>query len=286
MAEVSAERGVANVTVAHVVTRSGVSRRTFYEVFEDCEDCCLAAFDEALARASRYVLEAYDPRTRWVERVRAALLALLEFLDDEPSFARLAVIESLGAGPATLKRRASVLACLADVVDEGGREEAKSRAEPPPLTAEGVVGAVYAVIHARMLEENDSPLVELLNPLMATIVLPYLGAAASRRELSRPGPKTRERTAPVRSGALSALEIRLTYRTMRALSAIGAQPGSSNREVADAAGVTDPGQISKLLMRLSRLGLIETNAVRSMQGEPNAWRLTHRGEEIRDAVAW
>jgi AcrR family transcriptional regulator len=35
MTEVAAERGAANVTVAHVVARSGVSRRTFYELFED-----------------------------------------------------------------------------------------------------------------------------------------------------------------------------------------------------------------------------------------------------------
>ena len=49
MVDVVAERGAANVTVARVVTRSGVSRRTFYELFEDREDCFLAAFDQAVA---------------------------------------------------------------------------------------------------------------------------------------------------------------------------------------------------------------------------------------------
>ncbi len=52
-----AERGAANVSVAHVVERAGVSRRTFYELFADREECFLAAFDDAVSRASRYVLE-------------------------------------------------------------------------------------------------------------------------------------------------------------------------------------------------------------------------------------
>ena len=61
MVEVCIERGAGNVTVAHVVERAGVSRRTFYEIFEDREDCFLAAFEEGIARASVYVLDAYDP---------------------------------------------------------------------------------------------------------------------------------------------------------------------------------------------------------------------------------
>ncbi len=60
MIDVVSERGRANATVAHVVARSGVSRRTFYEVFDDFEDCFLAALDQSLAAISRYVLGVYD----------------------------------------------------------------------------------------------------------------------------------------------------------------------------------------------------------------------------------
>jgi AcrR family transcriptional regulator len=52
MIDVVSERTRANATVAHVVARSGVSRRTFYEVFEDFEDCFLAALDQSVAQAS------------------------------------------------------------------------------------------------------------------------------------------------------------------------------------------------------------------------------------------
>jgi AcrR family transcriptional regulator len=98
MFDVVCERGAGDVTVAHVVERSGVSRRTFYEQFDDREECFLAAFEQAVAYASERVLPPYEIEGRWHERVRAALIALLGFLDDEPAIARLLIVESLAGG--------------------------------------------------------------------------------------------------------------------------------------------------------------------------------------------
>ena len=53
------------------------------------------------------------------------------------------------------------------------------------MTAEGLVGAVFAVIHARILEPERGSLIELLGPLMSMIVLPYLGVRAAAGELKR-----------------------------------------------------------------------------------------------------
>src|SRR3984893_8047947 len=105
MAEVAAERGAGAASVAHIVARAGVSRRTFYDLFEDREDCFLAAFDEAVAQAARTVLPAYEGETGWRERIRAGLLALLVFFEEEPALARLCVVEALAAGPKALERR-------------------------------------------------------------------------------------------------------------------------------------------------------------------------------------
>jgi AcrR family transcriptional regulator len=149
LVEVARERGVSGVTVAHVVARSGVSRRTFYELFEDREDCFLAGFDLAVQGAARRVLPAYGVRGTWRERVRAALGALLEYLDDEPGMGALCVVDTLGAGPVALERRTQVVQVLIDAVHEG-RKEAKGAVKPTRLTAEGVVGAVLAVLHARL----------------------------------------------------------------------------------------------------------------------------------------
>jgi len=284
MVEVSAERGAGNVTVAHVVERSGVSRRTFYELFADLEDCFLAAFDEGVALASHYVLDTYDPRAGWAERCRMALTGLLTFLTYERDAGWLLVVGSLGAGACALERRARLLAQMTAIVDEG-RTESKAGAGLPPLTAEGVVGGVLSILHARLAGESGGRLMVLLNPLMSMIVMPYLGPAAARRELARPVPRLRSPAGRTGGDPLRDLGMRLTYRTVRVLLSIAAAPGSSNREIGLASGVADQGQISKLLTRLERFGLVRNTGLGPGTGAPNAWTLTERGWAVQTMVA-
>jgi AcrR family transcriptional regulator/DNA-binding MarR family transcriptional regulator len=291
MTEVASERGAGNVTVAHVVAYSGVSRRTFYELFEDREACFLAAFDDAARQIEARVLPAYDGEKRWQDRVRAGLAALLDFLDEQPQMGRLCIVESLAAGPRALERRARVVAAVKRALEEACAE-ARSTRELPPLTADGVVGAVSSVLHARLAglasdgaaKAEAGSFAELLGPLMGMIVLPYRGVAAATRELERPCPPRPVRPRGTGRDPLRELDMRLTYRTVRVLLAISQSPGASNRRLADASGVHDQGQISKLLSRLRALGLIENTGVGPARGEPNAWRLTPRGRQVADAL--
>src|ERR1700689_712282 len=90
--------GYARMTVAQVIGRARVSRKTFYDVFADREDCFLAAFEQALGQARVTAQEAYAGESSWREGVRAALARLLMFMDEEPGLARLCIVEALGAG--------------------------------------------------------------------------------------------------------------------------------------------------------------------------------------------
>jgi AcrR family transcriptional regulator len=297
MVQEISERGVANVSVAHVVARSGVSRRTFYEIFHDCEDCYLAAFDNALHGITTVVIPAYEQPGSWRIKVRAALTTALECLEDDHETARLLIVESLAAGLSALQRRNEVLEQIVAIIERGNGED-KHGNEPPPLTGIGVVGGVLSVLHGRLTTapemgeassgsaQGDS-LLGLAGPLMGMIVLPYLGPAAARKELAQPIPtRSGARRPLVRSDPLQDLEMRLTYRTVRVLSAIANEPGSSNRSLGDAAGIGDQGQVSKLLARLQRLGLIENEGIgAAARGEPNAWTLTHKGHDIHNAIA-
>jgi AcrR family transcriptional regulator len=286
MVEVVRERGVANVTVAHIVARSGVSRRTFYELFDNLQECFLAAFDQAVARASVTVVREYERPGKWREKVKSGFTALLEFLEDEPEQGALMIVDALGAGPLALERRAKVLAGLIDAVDQGRHEARPGKGDPQSrLIAEGVVGAVFAVLHARLLEPEPRPFTDLLNPLMAMVVLPYLGPAAARKELDRPPPDGRCNRSPrPHRDPLKDLDMRLTYRTVRVLLAIGEDPGASNCQVARRSDVGDQGQMSKLLARLQSLGLIGNTGNGATRGEPNAWTLTDKGREVRQAI--
>ena len=284
MGEVASERGAGSVTVAHVVSRAGVSRRTFYDLFADREECFLAAFEDAIAAVSTRVLEAYGQDGVWRERIRAGLWAALEWLDEEPALARLCVVESLAAGPVVLERRAVVLRALVVAVDEGRGAMARNATPPPPLTAEGVVGAVLSVIHTRLLDPKPRPLTGLLGELMSVVVLPYQGQAAAQRELHKHPPLLSKKMGSVHRDPLDGLEMRITYRTVRVLMVIATHPDASNRQIASEAGISDQGQVSKLLARLEHLGLIYNRGLGPVKGAPNAWQLTARGRQVEGAI--
>ena len=308
--EVASTSGLEAATVGRVCEQAAVSRRTFYELFSDREDCLLAAFDQATGRLALRIRPVFEAEGPWRERIRSCLSLLLEQLDSEPDIARLCIVEAPRAGHELLERRRQVLEALAAAVDEG-RAHARSGAEPPPLTAQGVVGGVLSVIHTRLTDSplsaphgsspsrfpssssarngSDRPraelgaLVDLTNPLMAMIVHPYLGPAAAQKELERPAPAA-PRNSP-RGGAdpFKGLPIRFTYRTARVLATIASEPGASNRYIADSSGVLDGGQMSRLLRRLESCGLIKNRG--HTKGEPNAWTLTERGQAIHTAIA-
>jgi AcrR family transcriptional regulator len=293
-ASTARERGAAAVSVADVVARAGVSRRTFYEIFADRDECLRAVFDEALARAAAAVVPAWQCGGRWREAVKAALHAFLAFLDEEPTLGAFLVIDSLGAGDWALARRAAVVDVLVDAVD-GGRALARSRTGASHVIAEGVVGGALSIVHGRLLDgvangaRDAAPasMTGMLGELVEIVLLPYLGSATATREARSTPPSLPPVATVGQSGGLRDLEIRITYRTAMALKAIaelGAQePGPSNREVGAHAGIVDPGQVSKLLARLARAGLAE-NLGGGEHGEPNAWRLTAKGAQVEQTT--
>jgi AcrR family transcriptional regulator len=290
-ASVVDELGYANTTVAHITERARISRRTFYDLFADREDCVLALFEDVVGMARREVLAAAGaPGLDWCEQVRAGLWAILSFLDREPVLARVCVVQALRSGTCALERREEVLAELARVLDEG-REYGGARCDSPPLTAEGLVGAVFGIVYGRLLRRETRTLTVLFGELMGMIVLPYMGPAAARREQERKMP-----AADLDSGAgspagdgydqdpLVGVPMRLTYRTARVLEVVAARPGVSNRGVGEQAGVADQGQISRLLARLERLGLTENTGDGHAKGESNAWRLTLKGAQVERSI--
>ncbi len=276
-----------------MVTRAGVSKRIFSEVFPTVEDCYRSAFVEGIDRLSRTVAEAAGREATWLERVRTGLVAMLGFFDDEPGWARLLVLETPLNGAATFECRQRLHDLLAALLERGGdvsQGRGTSRAARSQLllaTLGGglVVGGVFSVIRTSMVERDGGKLVELAPSLMAFIVAPYLGQAAAQAELegrsSGGGEASANHSKPTRPEAISdaaKLPIKATHRTTLVLRAIAQAPYSNNREVAQAAGLTDEGQASKLLARLERKGVVENVGIGAARGEPNAWLLTSSGQ--------
>lgn len=282
------ELGWTGVTVADIASRARVSRRTFYDLFSNREECLLAVLDDTVGRVERDLATTNLDEAVWLKRVRVGLWRILCFLDRDPALARVCVVQSARGSRRVLEAREEILTRLAGAI-EAGRSQSAQGAQVPAVTAEGLVGAAVAIVYKRLLNGERAPLTDLHGDLMGMIVLPYLGSAVAGRERKRRSP---DRLAPATRAVLAGqsdeseadplrdLPMRLTYRTARVLGAVAQNTGVSNRLVAEHAGITDQGQVSKLLARLQRLGLLTNTGEGHARGERNAWQLTPLGERV------
>lgn len=284
VARVASAEGAQGVSVERIVKAARVSQGTFDELFEDRDGALVASFEYALLQALTR-LRSLQAQDGWLEQVRGGLLVLLEFFDERPALGEMLIVHSAELGPLLRARRFEVLARLARALDD---EHAPARRYPPPLTAEAVVSGVVGVLSERMSRPGRGPLIDLSNSLMSFIVQPFLGAAAARKELSRPAVSAR--AVPERKAALGLLH-GFSGRAMRhplaprVLGVISGEPGLSNIEVAKRAGVADQGHMSRVLSRLKRLGLIQNELDPASPGS-NAWCLTDNGEELQRALQY
>ncbi|HET8955955.1 MAG TPA: TetR/AcrR family transcriptional regulator [Solirubrobacterales bacterium] len=184
MVEVVAQRGYPETRVVDVIGAAGVSRKTFYELFESKEDCFLATYDVLLENLLGEASNAFEsrPDEPWPMRIAAALEALLEHLARHPGEARFAIVEVLAAGPKALARRDAALRQFTGFL-ESGRSE--SSVDLPGITSIAVAGGINELLYSEILHGAAGRLPSRLPDLMFWVTLPYLGADAATAERER-----------------------------------------------------------------------------------------------------
>jgi AcrR family transcriptional regulator len=192
MIDVVADKGYGDATIADVIRIAGVSRKTYYELFDDKDSCFLAAYDQAVGQMLEATTEAYeaDADAPWTERIRAGLGAWLGFIADNPAAARCCIVEVLAAGPKALARRDAAIRQFTHFLDEGRSE---SSVQLPGLASLAVVGGINELIYSEILHGATAQLPSRLPDLMYWTVQPYLGekrALEERKKARRQAPKS------------------------------------------------------------------------------------------------
>jgi AcrR family transcriptional regulator len=170
MATAVGEKGYGAVAVADVIARAGVSRRTFYEHFDNKEECFLAAYGAGVDAMLGAIDEAIGSASvdGPLAIARAGTARYLETLAANPAFARTFLVEVLAAGPRALERRAAVHARFAEqlaVVHRAARSAA-SAPEPGPHVYRACVGAIYELVTDHVLRHGAESLPSLLDDLV------------------------------------------------------------------------------------------------------------------------
>jgi AcrR family transcriptional regulator len=151
MIEAVAANGYRDTSVRQVIGLAGVSRRSFYEQFENRQDCFLATFDMLALCGARLAGEAYlasDGRTE--DRLRAAFGEIAQAIAGQPKAAGLVLVETQTAGAAGVVRLCQAMA--------GGERMLRGGLRASPLPApviRGIVGGLHAAASAWLRDAED-----------------------------------------------------------------------------------------------------------------------------------
>ena len=172
-----AGKGYAAATIEDIVRDAGVSKKTFYEHFNDKLDCFLAAYeaasDELLAHVRAAQKGAGDD---WLASTRAGIHAYLRWLAAEPELARVFLIEIAAAGPEALERRER----MRDRYAEHMRELQAGNGVPDEIFHAVVAGADDLVVR-RLREGRELPELE---PTLLYLQVSLLAGPEAATELA------------------------------------------------------------------------------------------------------
>jgi AcrR family transcriptional regulator len=185
VADIASLAGYGAMSIEQICGTAGVSRRTFYDMFGGKDDVFIAALDGVIAELSQLVRDAYDANGTFAGGVRDCLAAFLRFVNEQPRLADLLLIETAAAGPAAVERRHEMLRQFAEMLRDGG-ERLLGGPQPPILTAETIVGGIYEVVYSRVIAGEAAELPALLSDLAYSMLQPYVGDEAARREAALP----------------------------------------------------------------------------------------------------
>jgi AcrR family transcriptional regulator len=148
MVELAASKGYAATTVADVIGRAGVSRKTFYAFFDDRHDLLLAAFDQLAPAMFEEIRSAMKLKGGPTRQLEALMRNLCRVGQTSPGLIALSAIEIAAINPVGLERRDRLMSDYGDLLEECLRTDSDGR-ELPASLSRALAGSVYRTIDAR-----------------------------------------------------------------------------------------------------------------------------------------
>ena len=182
-----ADKSYESVTIADVVEGAGVSRSTFYEQFENKDECLLAAYDALTGHVLGQVSDAFDAEESWPSGIRSGLQTFLDYFAAEPAIARMVLVEVPAAGPKPYARYRAAMERFLPFF-ERGREYLDDGVQLPQQSELMAVGAAEAIIFDEVVAGRTANLPEMLPDILFTVLVPYLGPENAAVEMHAAAP--------------------------------------------------------------------------------------------------
>lgn len=186
MIDAIAKNGYQATRVADVIALAGVSRKTFYEHFDNKQDCLLSTFDLIADEGMRRVEGAYREAEGWPGRVEAAIGALFHSAIENPGALRLSLLEIAAVGPVGIERRGRSLGRYEDFLNDA-LALAPGGGAVSSVTLKVVIGGLNRVLYKRVLHDEAGELLALIPDLTGWATSYYPTPAAI---LAEPRPRS------------------------------------------------------------------------------------------------
>jgi AcrR family transcriptional regulator len=198
MIDAVAEKGYRETTVADVIARAGVSRKTFYQHFANKQECFLTTYDEISARAIRRLEQAYQAADGWPGRVEATIRELFEAAIENPGAMRVVLLDINALGQAGFERRERSSVHYERFI-RNALELAPGKGTVSDAVLTAVVGGLNRVLYRRVLRGERTRLLALV-PDLVTWVTSYYPTPASILAEPSPGEPAYGNSRPVPQG--------------------------------------------------------------------------------------
>ncbi len=176
LANLSAAKGYGASTIPEIVQEAAVSVQAFYEHFSGKEDAFLVAYELGHRKALGIVERAYETQEDWPAAVHAGIVALLEFLASEPSFAHLALIDALTASPKAASVSHQAIGAYSAMLEPG--LELSVNGQPATAVAvEATASAVVELCFVYVVSERTRELPGLTEVAEYLALRPFIDAS-------------------------------------------------------------------------------------------------------------
>jgi len=166
------ERGYAATTVSDVVGRAQVSRSAFYVLFDDKQDCFLAACDEVGERTvARVAGLASQPS--WLDALNVGFDDFLVWWNAQPGLMAAFLVDMPTAGRPALEQRDRQIARFAEILDALAARAREEQPELPPLpelATRCLISGIFDLFGREIRAGRRERLAVLREPVLALVI--------------------------------------------------------------------------------------------------------------------
>jgi AcrR family transcriptional regulator len=185
VANLTARKGYAALTVEGIAAEAAVSLQAFYEHFSGKEDAFLVAYEIGHDKALALVEQAYRLQSDWRLGVRAGISTLFRFMAGEPTYAHLAMMDVLAATERTAERALKGAGSYAQMLLPG-LDYSPDGKRPPEVTVEAIAGGLFELCLHHALQDRMWELPTMVPRATYFALTPFIGAQAAAEIATAP----------------------------------------------------------------------------------------------------